>query len=99
MIWIPPPYWFIAFAVALIAHTVVIGVVFYTRGWKRGLLAIPLAFVLYILSVVGGVALDIRVGQLDPLPLLVVLAVGVYGVYALMMWKPRRLSGEQAHVS
>ena len=99
MIWIPPPHWFIAFAVASIAHAVIIGVIFYARGWKRGLLAIPLGLVLFVLSVIGGVALNIGVVQLDPLPLLIVLTLGVYGVYALMMWKPRRLSGEQAHVS
>ena len=99
MLWMPPPPWIITIGIALIAQLVVVGVVFGARGWKRGALSIPVAVISLILSLVGGMALDISVPQLDPLPLIVVLALGIYGTWALMMWKPRRLTGEHVHVS
>ena len=99
MLWMPPPPWFAMFGLALIAQLVIVGIVFYARGWKRGALAIPVGLIFFILSVIGGMALDISVPQLDPLPLIVVLALGVYAAYALMMRKPRRLTGENVHVS
>lgn len=86
MLWIPPPPWFITIGLALFAQLVVVGVVFYARGWKRGALSIPLSLIFFVLSTIGGVALDISVPQLDPLPLIVVLVLGVYATYALMMW-------------
>ena len=94
MMWVPPPHWMIAIFIASIAHLVVTGVIFYARGWKRGALAIPVGFALFVLSVVGGILLGGAVWQIDPMPILVVLAAGVYGTYALMMWRPRRIDGE-----
>jgi uncharacterized membrane protein YfcA len=87
MIWMPPPPWFFTIGFALIAQLVVVGVVFYARGWKRGAASIPVSVIFYVLSVIGGVALDISIPQLDPLPLIVVLALGVYATLALMMWR------------
>ena len=94
MIWVPPPHWMIAILIALIAHLVVVGVIFYARGWKRGALSMPVGFALFAVSVVAGILLGGAVWQMDPLPLLVVLAAGVYGTYALMMWRPRRIGGD-----
>jgi uncharacterized membrane protein YfcA len=84
----------IAILVAFIAHLVVTGVIFYARGWKRGALAIPVGFVLFVLSVIAGILLGGAVWQIDPVAILVVLAAGVYGAYVLMMWRPRRIDGE-----
>jgi hypothetical protein len=82
---------------ALVAMIVVMGIVFYARGWKRGALAIPVGLIVFVVSVVAGVALDIALAPLDPLPLLAVLSAGVYGTYALMMWRRRPADGEQSH--
>jgi uncharacterized membrane protein YfcA len=87
MLWMPPPQWFITIGLALIAQLVVVCIVFYARGWKRGALSVPLSLIFFVLSVIGGMALDISVPQLDPLPLIVVLALGVYATWALMMWR------------
>jgi uncharacterized membrane protein YfcA len=94
MIWVPPPHWMIAILVAFIAQLAVTSVIFYARGWKRGALAIPVGFILFVLSVVGGILLGGAVWQIDPVPILVVLTAGVYGTYALMMWRPRHIDGE-----
>lgn len=99
MMWMPPPPWFFTIGLALIAQLLVVGIIFYARGWQRGALSIPLSLGFFVLTVIGGMALDISVPQLDPLPLIVVLVLGVYATYALMMWKPRRFTGENIHVS
>ena len=99
MLWVPPPAWIIAILLAFVAHIVVIGIIFYARGWKRGALAIPLAFVMVVLSVVAGAALDAAVWQLDPLPLFIILAAGIYGAYALMMWRRKPVGGAQTHAA
>ncbi len=82
---------------AFAAHIVVMGIVFYARGWKRGAVAIPVGLVVFVVSVVAGVALDISLAPLDPAPLIAVLAVGIYGTYALMMWRRRPADGAQSH--
>ena len=87
MLWMPPPPWFMMFGLALIAQLAVVGVVFYARGWKRGALSAPVGLIFLVLSVIGGMAFDISVPQLDPLPLIIVLALGVYATYALMTWR------------
>jgi hypothetical protein len=97
VIWAPPPPWIIAMMLALAAQIVVMGVVFYARGWKRGALAIPVGLVVFVVSVVTGVAIDIALAPLDPLPLFAVLSAGIYGTYALMMWRRRPVDGEQNH--
>jgi hypothetical protein len=99
VIWVPPPVWIIAILLAFGAHIVVIGIIFYARGWKRGALAIPLGLIMFVLTVVAGAALDAAVWQLDPLPLLIVLAAGIYGAYALMMWRRKPAAGEQTHAA
>jgi len=97
--WVPPPHWVVMILLAFAAHIAVVAVIFYARGWARGAMAIPVALVVFLVSVIAGVALDAAVWQLDPVPLLVLLAAGTYGTYALMMWRPGRLGGEQSHVS
>ena len=97
--WVPPPHWVIVILFAFAAHIVVVAVIFYARGGARGALTIPVALVVFVASVIAGVALDAAVWQLDPVPLLVLLSAGTYGTYALMMWRPRHLGGEQSHVS
>ena len=97
--WVPPPAWIITILLAFGAHIVVIGIIFYARGWKRGALAIPLGLVMFVLTVVAGVALDVTIWQLDPLPLIIVLATGIYGAYALMMWRRKTAAGEQTHAA
>jgi hypothetical protein len=97
--WVPPPAWIVAILLAFGAHIVVIGIIFFARGWKRGALAIPFALVMFVLTVVGGAALDAAVWQLDPLPLLILLAAGIYGVYALMMWRRKPAAAEQPHAA
>jgi hypothetical protein len=97
MMWVPPPHWIIAMMIALAAQIVVMGVVFYARGWTRGAAAIPVGLVLFVASVVGGALLDAAVWQLDPLPLLIVLSTGIYGTYALMMRRRRPVDGGQSH--
>ena len=99
MMWMPPPVWIIAILLAFVAHIIVVGIIFYARGWKRGALAIPLAFVMFVVSVVGGAALDGAVWQLDPLPLFIVLAAGIYATYALMMWRRKPIGGEQTNAA
>src|SRR5690242_8519839 len=84
MHWMPPPHWFFAVFVALVVHVTIIGFTFYRSGWKRGLIAIPVSIVLWIVSIVGGVAADLAVTPLDPLPLWVVLGLGAYVLHAIM---------------
>ncbi len=86
MLWVPPPHWTIAITAALAGHIVVIVIVFAARGWKRGAFAIPIGLVAFVVSVTAGAMLDGALWQLDPIPLVLVLAIAVCGVYALMMW-------------
>lgn len=88
MLWIPPPHWFVIGAVALVAHIAVVVAVFARRGWKRGVLAVPVTLVLFAIGAIAGSLLDAALWQLDPFPLAAVLAVAVYGAFALMM-RPR----------
>jgi hypothetical protein len=97
--WVPPPHWVIMILLAFAAHIVVVAFIFYARGWVRGGVTIPVGLVVFVVSVIAGVALDAAVWQIDPVPLLVLLSAGIYGTHALMMWRPRRLGGEQSHVS
>ena len=97
--WIPPPSWVVAILLALAIHTVVTGLVFYARGWRRGALAIPVVIFLFLLSVALGVAAEIAMPELDPVPIVLILGTGIYAAYALMMRVPKRLNEDRSHVS
>lgn len=71
------------------AHIIVIVAVFFVRGWKRGVVAVPVGLVAFVVSVTAGGALDGALWQINPIPLVTVLALAVYGMYALMMWRKR----------
>jgi hypothetical protein len=86
--WAPPPHWIIAILLALIAHVSVTGRVFYMRGWRRGAVAIPVCLVVFAVSVYAGSLLDVLIVALDPLPLIAVLAAGIYGTYVVTMYAP-----------
>jgi hypothetical protein len=88
MLWIPPPSWCVAMFVALLAHVVAIGAVFYLRGWRRGLIAIPVSTVVFPIGIVAGFAASITFWALAPLPLYIVSGAGVYAVIAIgrMRW-------------
>ena len=92
MLWVPPPYWFLAVFAALIVHVTIVGFTFYRRGWKRGLIAIPASIVLLIISIIVGVAADITWTPVDPLPLCIVLGLGAYVLHALMGMRTKPVS-------
>jgi peptidoglycan/LPS O-acetylase OafA/YrhL len=97
MMWIPPPSWILAILVAFAAHIVVIGLVFYMRGWRRGAVAILVSLLLFLVSVALGVAAEIAASALDPAPIILMLAAGIYAMYALMLRRPK-LSKDISHV-
>ncbi|MDB5504514.1 MAG: hypothetical protein JWR89_4416 [Tardiphaga sp.] len=74
--------------VALLAHIVAIGTIFCLRGWRRGLIAIAVSTVAFLISIVAGFAASVTIWELAPLPLLAMLAAGVYVVIVIgwMRW-------------